>query len=65
MILELSDTLLSEHPFIAENISHIIRSIHVDEFQDTNALQYSILAKIVQANKNQYHVCRRRQSGNI
>lgn len=51
MILELSDTLLSEHPFIAENISHIIRSIHVDEFQDTNALQYSILAKIVQANK--------------
>lgn len=51
MILRLSDTLLSDFPFIAENISHIIRSIHIDEFQDTNELQYSILARIVQTNK--------------
>lgn len=51
LILDLSDSLLSDYPFIAENISHIIRSIHVDEFQDTNELQYSILSKIVQKNK--------------
>ena len=51
MILELSDTLLSDFPFIAENISHVIRSIHIDEFQDTNEMQYSILTRIVQANK--------------
>ena len=52
MILELSDALLSDHSFIAENISHVIRSIHIDEFQDTNELQYSILARIVQKNKH-------------
>lgn len=50
MILELSDILLSDFPFIAENISGIIRSIHIDEFQDTNEMQYAILAKIVQKN---------------
>ncbi len=51
LILNLADSLLSECPFIAENLSGIIRSIHVDEFQDTNELQYSILSKIVQKNK--------------
>lgn len=51
LILKLSDSLLSECPFIAENISKITRSIHVDEFQDTNELQYAILSKIVQKNK--------------
>lgn len=51
LILELAYSLLSEYPFIAENLSQIIRSIHVDEFQDTNELQYAILSKIVQKNK--------------
>lgn len=52
MILNLSDKLLTDFPFIAENISSIMRSIHVDEFQDTNELQYAILAKIVGKNKS-------------
>lgn len=51
LILEIADSLLSEHQFISENLAFITRSIHVDEFQDTNELQYSILSKIVQKNK--------------
>lgn len=50
LILEIADSLLSECPFIAENLACIIRSLHIDEFQDTNDLQYSILARIVQKN---------------
>lgn len=52
MILELSLDLLKNNVFIAENISRVTRSIHVDEYQDTNELQYLILAEIVKANKN-------------
>ena len=51
MILDLSYKLLDNFPFVAENISSILRSIHIDEFQDTNKLQYAILAKIVNRNK--------------
>lgn len=51
LILKISDELLINCPFIAENISSIVRSIHIDEFQDTNELQYSILSRIVQKNK--------------
>lgn len=50
MILEISLQLLSRYSFIADNISHTIRSIHVDEFQDTNEKQYAILALIVKCN---------------
>ena len=50
-ILEYSYELLHENRFIAENISSIIRSIHVDEYQDTNELQYRILAEIIKCNK--------------
>lgn len=32
------------------NISGIIRSIHIDEYQDTSEIQYSILACIINAN---------------
>lgn len=52
LILKLSLQLLQKNPFISENISAIIRSFHVDEFQDTNELQYKILAEIVKKNKN-------------
>ncbi len=51
LILELSLSLLKETPFISENIASIIQSLHIDEFQDTNELQYEILAKIVHYNK--------------
>lgn len=52
MILDFSIKLFLNNPFIAENISSIIRSIHVDEYQDTNEKQYNILKLIVEQNKN-------------
>lgn len=52
LILSLSLKLLIDKPFIAENISSLVRSIHIDEFQDTNEIQYRILAEIVKYNKN-------------
>lgn len=54
LILECSLELLKKNPFISENISSIIRTIHVDEYQDTNELQYSILSEIY---KSQNKIC--------
>ena len=51
LILKLSIHLLKNNSFIAENISSIIRSFQIDEFQDTNELQYQILAEIVKHDK--------------
>ncbi|MBD5489149.1 MAG: ATP-dependent helicase [Lachnospiraceae bacterium] len=50
LILLYACDLISNNNFIAENISGIIRSIHIDEYQDTNEIQYSILARIINAN---------------
>lgn len=50
MILQYSYEILSKNRFVAENIARIIRSIHVDEYQDTNELQYIILAQIINEN---------------
>lgn len=52
MILQYSQELIEQNCFIAQNIADIIRSIHVDEYQDTNEKQYIILSAIVKANKN-------------
>ncbi|NLD18907.1 MAG: ATP-dependent helicase [Clostridiales bacterium] len=52
MILQYSQELLEHNIFIAQNISDIVCSIHVDEYQDTNERQYLILALIVKQNKN-------------
>lgn len=50
-ILSISFDLVSDKKFIAENISGIIRTILIDEYQDTNELQYKILSSIVMADK--------------
>lgn len=50
LILDISYDLLVENKFIAENISSLIRTIQVDEYQDTNERQYAILAEIVKQN---------------
>lgn len=50
LILSLSHDLVTANPFISENIARIIRSIHVDEYQDTKELQYQILGEIIKAN---------------
>ncbi|MEL5899445.1 UvrD-helicase domain-containing protein, partial [Clostridium sporogenes] len=52
MILQYSQELIEQNIFIAQNISAIIRSIHVDEYQDTNEKQYVILSTLAKANKN-------------
>lgn len=50
LILSLSYDLVKANSFICENIARIVRSIHVDEYQDTKELQYQILAEIIKAN---------------
>ena len=50
-ILSISFDLVNNKKFIVENISGIIRTILVDEYQDTNELQYKILSSIVMADK--------------
>lgn len=49
-ILEYSLELVEEKTFVATNIASLIRSIHVDEYQDTNEKQYLILSKLIRAN---------------
>ncbi len=51
-ILLFSAELVSQNDFICDNIGGIIRTILVDEYQDTNELQYNIISKIVYRNKN-------------
>lgn len=48
----ISEELLASCAFIGSNIASVISSILVDEFQDTNELQYSILSTIYKANKS-------------
>ena len=50
-ILSISFDLVNNKKFIAENLSGIIRTILVDEYQDTNELQYKILSSVVMADK--------------
>lgn len=49
-ILIYSKELLQNNRFIASQIGGIIRSIHVDEYQDTNENQYIILSEIIKGN---------------
>lgn len=50
-ILEIAYDLVKNNRFIAENIAGITRSILVDEYQDTNEIQYMILSNIVNVNR--------------
>lgn len=50
LILSLSYQILSTHPIASENVAGIIRSIYVDEYQDTNELQYQIIGILTKTN---------------
>lgn len=52
MILRFSEELSNSNSFICVNIASVLNSILVDEFQDTDELQYTILAKIYKENKS-------------
>lgn len=51
-ILVYSKELLQNNRFVASQIGGIIRSIHVDEYQDTNENQYIILSEIIKKNRD-------------
>lgn len=50
LILSLSYQILRSHPIASVNIAAIIRSIYVDEYQDTNELQYQIIGILTKTN---------------
>ncbi len=52
LILTLSLKILEDQPVVASIISKNIRSILVDEFQDTNEFQYKIIGRLTNSNKN-------------
>lgn len=51
LILTLSYQILKSHPIASKNISDVIRCLFVDEYQDTNELQYQIIGLLTNANK--------------
>ncbi len=50
-ILEISRDMLKNHSYISENVSRLIRSINIDEYQDTNSFQYEILSLVYSKNQ--------------
>lgn len=50
LILSLSYQILICHPIASKNVANIIRSIYVDEYQDTNESQYQIIGLLAKAN---------------
>ena len=52
LILNLSYHILRTHPIASINIASTIRSIYVDEYQDTNELQYQIIGILTKTNND-------------
>ena len=49
LILSLSYQILLSHPIASKNVANTIRSIYVDEYQDTNESQYQIIGMLAKA----------------
>ena len=49
LILNIAYSILIKEPFIKKNIAGVIRGIFIDEYQDTNELQYCIVGTIAGA----------------
>lgn len=50
LILNLSYQILNAHPIASVNVAGIIKSIYIDEYQDTNELQYQIIGILTKTN---------------
>lgn len=50
LILNIAYSILKSVPFAKRNIAGIIRGIYIDEYQDTNELQYQIVGEIAGIN---------------
>jgi hypothetical protein len=50
LILNISLYILNTHPIAATNAANILRSLFVDEYQDTNEKQYLIIGALTKAN---------------
>ena len=50
LILCLSFQILNTHPIASKNIANMLRCIYVDEYQDTNELQYQIIGMLSKSN---------------
>lgn len=53
LILYYSYKILKNNPSIAKNLSTIFRWILIDEYQDTQELQYLIIGEIIKAGRNE------------
>ena len=51
-ILYYTDRLFRENPDILEQYRFMYQAVHVDEFQDTDALQYNIIRMLAQKHQN-------------
>ncbi|QXE01952.1 UvrD-helicase domain-containing protein [Terribacillus sp. DMT04] len=49
LILYFSYNLIKKHPKISRNLSNIFKYFFIDEYQDTQDLQYAIVGKIIKA----------------
>jgi len=56
LILYLSYRLLRDNPHIAITLSKVLRLICVDEYQDTQDLQYGILGEIIRAGNGESNI---------
>lgn len=53
LILYFSYLLISQYPQVAINLSSIFKYFFIDEFQDTQDLQYAIVGEIIKASEGQ------------
>ncbi len=55
-LLELTLKLLQEHSFVREKYQNFFKYIMIDEYQDTNAVQYELITCLSQKNQNLFVV---------
>lgn len=54
LILTISRKILLEHPAVSARLARLFSSVMVDEYQDTNQVQYDILVSIIEHGNTQF-----------